>query len=267
MNIKKFLAGTVAGVLMLGALAVPAFAADDVLVSILYPSWEAIGGGGVYSAYYGPLIGDLAVSPGVTTVYDGRESGIIKAGLAFDPSDGIYWDQGLFAFKVPNVDISAFAGQTLSYVVQNETGTNPVWVRIRLTNGTQYQFVPTTNPTSWHTVDAATEQWQLMDGDGNATGPLMTLSEVATANLGVKVDRVYLTLGMGNSYNVEPGVGTVAWVDKVTIGGVTYDFVVAPTTKDECKEEGWESFESLTFKNQGECVSYVQSNENAGKRE
>jgi hypothetical protein len=139
-------------------------------------------------------------------------------------------DEGLLAFQVNNVNLSTFASQALTYDVQNQTGTNPVWVRIRLVGGTQYQFIPTTNPAGWHTVNAADGQWQLMDNNGNGVGSLMTLSQVATANSGAQVDRVYLTLGMGDSYNVSSGVGTVAWVDTVTIGGTTYNFVTAPPT-------------------------------------
>lgn len=40
----------------------------------------------------------------------------------------------------------------------------------------------------------------------------------------------------------------------------------SPTSKDECKDEGWMDFTNPEFRNQGDCVSYVQSNENAGKR-
>lgn len=36
-----------------------------------------------------------------------------------------------------------------------------------------------------------------------------------------------------------------------------------PTDKNECKKGGWEGFMNWLFKNQGDCVSYVQSNENA----
>jgi len=45
----------------------------------------------------------------------------------------------------------------------------------------------------------------------------------------------------------------------------TREFVVSnpPSDKDECKKGGWETFTNPTFKNQGDCVSYVQSNENA----
>jgi len=40
-----------------------------------------------------------------------------------------------------------------------------------------------------------------------------------------------------------------------------------PGDKDECKKGGWETFGSLGFRNQGDCVSYLMSNENAGKTE
>ena len=30
-----------------------------------------------------------------------------------------------------------------------------------------------------------------------------------------------------------------------------------PTSKDQCKKNGWKSFNNPTFKNQGDCVSYV----------
>jgi hypothetical protein len=36
-----------------------------------------------------------------------------------------------------------------------------------------------------------------------------------------------------------------------------------PVEKDQCKKDGWMTFNNPTFKNQGDCVSYVQSNANA----
>jgi hypothetical protein len=39
-----------------------------------------------------------------------------------------------------------------------------------------------------------------------------------------------------------------------------------PVDKNECKKDGWKTFNNPTFKNQGDCVSYVQSNGHAGKR-
>lgn len=39
-----------------------------------------------------------------------------------------------------------------------------------------------------------------------------------------------------------------------------------PLTMDECKKGGWMTFNNPSFKNQGECVSYVQANPNSGKK-
>lgn len=36
-----------------------------------------------------------------------------------------------------------------------------------------------------------------------------------------------------------------------------------PTEKSQCKDDGWKAFNNPPFKNQGDCVSYVQSNEHA----
>lgn len=46
---------------------------------------------------------------------------------------------------------------------------------------------------------------------------------------------------------------------------LTREFVVSdsPTDKNECKKGGWMDFEYPAFRNQGDCVSYVQSNEHA----
>ena len=221
---------------LLIAATAPAFAAAPVLVCNLQPDYAAVGGGGVYSAYYGPP-DYLAVSPGATAVYDGREAGIIKAGLTPDPGDGNYWDEGLFAFK-PTVTIDAFAAGTLTYIVENQAGVNPVWMTIEIDTGTvgvradntAYQFVPTPNPPGWNTFNAGAGQWLQWTTytSGITTGSPMTLSAIAAANTGLDVVRTYLRLGMGNSYN-NGGTGTIAWVDKTTLGGVTYDFVVSCT--------------------------------------
>lgn len=47
---------------------------------------------------------------------------------------------------------------------------------------------------------------------------------------------------------------------------VTPPVLTTPTDKNQCKDGGWTTFNNPTFKNQGECVSYVQANPKAGKR-
>jgi hypothetical protein len=216
--------------------AVPAQATPPpapVFVYYLVPNWTLPGGGGVFSAYIGPPAYDY-VSPGSTQLYDGREAGIIKAGLNVD-SDGHYWDEGLFAFK-PNVTINDFASMPLTYDVENQYGENPVWMTIEIDTGvvgdrndnTIYQFVPPHYASGWHTIDAGAGEWQKWNNNnGDVTGnPKISLADIAVANTGLNVVRAYLRLGMGDSYHGAAGLGTVAWVDKATIGGVTYDFAV-----------------------------------------
>ena len=49
--------------------------------------------------------------------------------------------------------------------------------------------------------------------------------------------------------------GTVAF--KIT---ATPALVAPPTSKDQCKNDGWKTFNNPAFVNQGGCVSYVESN-------
>jgi len=51
-------------------------------------------------------------------------------------------------------------------------------------------------------------------------------------------------------------------VIRVTINNVP-DLIGPPVDKNECKKNGWKTLNNPFFKNQGDCVSYIQSNENA----
>lgn len=201
-----------------------------VKVPTLQPSWFW----GVYSAYYGPP-DYLPMSPGDTRVYLGREAGVIKAGLVADPDDN-YWDQGLFGFR-PVVDIDGLATRPLTYDVVNECGTRPVWMTIELdtgelgtrTDNVVFQFVPPSyaDAEDYYTVEAGAGKWlQWNNNYGDTTGSSpMTLKDIASDYPGLPVVTACLRLGMGSSYHDKEN-GTVAWVDRAVIGGVTYDFVV-----------------------------------------
>lgn len=65
-------------------------------------------------------------------------------------------------------------------------------------------------------------------------------------------------------------IGLDGYLDNVVVTTaadvITYDFepmgedpTGVPLTKDECKNGGWMDFENPTFKNQGQCVSFVAS--------
>jgi hypothetical protein len=49
--------------------------------------------------------------------------------------------------------------------------------------------------------------------------------------------------------------GTVAF--RIT---ATPTLVGPPTSKDQCKDDGWKSFNNPAFENQGNCVSFFESN-------
>ena len=202
---------------------------QPVLIDNLQPSWTAPGGGGVFSAYRAAGT-DSFESPGATALHDGREAGIIKAGLTTAAGD---WDEGLFGFK-PTGTINDFAAQPLTYDVENQEGSNPVWMTIEIDTGTPgdrsdnttYQHVPPPYGAGWHTVDAGAGQWQKWDdNNGTVTQAPISLAEVVSANTGLDIVRAYLRLGMGDSYQ-GTGNGTIGWVDQASIGGVVYDFVV-----------------------------------------
>lgn len=61
-------------------------------------------------------------------------------------------------------------------------------------------------------------------------------------------------------FSLGSGVKGDGIIDSLTFGGTTYTFGEAPaevvlTSKEQCKDGGWETSTNPTFRNQGECVS------------
>lgn len=65
-----------------------------------------------------------------------------------------------------------------------------------------------------------------------------------------------------DGYWAIPGGVQTVLTDNVLINNDIYTFE-PPPNKNDCKKDGWKTFTDPTFKNQGDCVSYFQSNENA----
>ena len=106
----------------------------------------------------------------------------------------------------------------------------------------------------------------VIDTDSNkfvATIPVGTFpSGVATTPDGT---RAYVTNAGSNSVSV---IDTATNSVETTFGVGTYPYGVAihtlgigpPTTTDQCKKGGWQTFNvPRTFKNQGDCVSFVNT--------
>ncbi|MCC2630712.1 MAG: hypothetical protein K0S38_521 [Candidatus Paceibacter sp.] len=70
-------------------------------------------------------------------------------------------------------------------------------------------------------------------------------------------DAVVVGFGVNIGSN-NPGYDV--YTDGVTFNGTTYNFELVqpgPTSKDQCKDGGWQTFTDPAFKNQGQCVSSV----------
>lgn len=71
-------------------------------------------------------------------------------------------------------------------------------------------------------------------------------------------------LAPGDACYIDVGSDLVVWTTHFS--SYTGTIPPAPTAKDQCKNGGWQTFTNLHFKNQGQCVSYVQANEKADKK-
>ncbi len=72
------------------------------------------------------------------------------------------------------------------------------------------------------------------------------------------VDSVLFRTG-GTAAPATAGKGFV--IDNLTL--VSGPVLTSPTNKDQCKSDGWKTFNNPVFKNQGDCVSYVESSAKA----
>jgi hypothetical protein len=114
-------------------------------------------------------------------------------------------------------------------------------------------------PGAWQTWDV--DQGQLWSSRTVTSGtcavvagaggpPFYTLAGLQAACPNAVVVGFGVNVGTFNpSYDVE--------TDLVDFNGTVYDFQLAPTSKEQCKNGGWQSYTNPTFKNQGDCVSYV----------
>jgi hypothetical protein len=96
----------------------------------------------------------------------------------------------------------------------------------------------------------------VVNGDGSATYTFNATTIAALA-------QVPFPTGTITSVDVLIDVQGSADLTSITFNGVTQVPVVAqvgpPTSKNACKDGGWKTFNHPTFKNQGQCVSFVAS--------
>jgi len=99
-----------------------------------------------------------------------------------------------------------------------------------------------------------------MNADGTATYTF-TAATIAAGG-----GQVPVPTGTITSAEVLIDVTGTADVSNITFNGTAQVPVVGPpTSKAQCKKGGWKSFTNPTFKNQGQCVSFVVHHTQHGK--
>lgn len=122
----------------------------------------------------------------------------------------------------------------------------------------RFDFVPESGSTDDFTTKTV-EPSDVASTVGGGTGCPATLADMPDGSW----LRAF-TINVGDTSANDTGVG--GYLDNVTatVDGktTTWDFEVPLQVKDDCKDGGWETY---GFTNQGECVSALQANPNAGK--
>jgi hypothetical protein len=157
-------------------------------------------------------------------------------------------------------------GAAVSYQLNIDLWGIPDWT-------TAFVFDPASNGSVVH------DTWQEWDVDngrfwandsvppivviGAGNEPFYTLGELKAAYPYAVVHSFGVYAGTFDpSYNVGDSKQNLNLeTDGIRFNGVTYDFEAAPTlatTKDQCKDGGWMTFQNA-YKNQGQCVSSIVS--------
>lgn len=134
----------------------------------------------------------------------------------------------------------------------------------------RYSVAPTTGSTTdWTTVTF--DPTQVYPVATHGTSPFACPSVPADMDLSSAGSTIRVfSLNVGDTSANDTGLDGYLDNVVVSIAGDTtindFEPALTPSDKNECKNGGWMTFNTPMFDNQGQCVSYVQANENAGKR-
>jgi|SRR3989344_202754 len=245
MNIKKFLIGTAISTIMLGVFATGVFAA---------PSFTLFGGASNVAGEIS-LVSDLSNVDPADDFSGIRFDGTLPATLA-----------GLATLSVDyNVTDDDCAGGSPRFQVRVDmdmdgvvsAGDKNVFVYL----GPLPSFTGCT-PNTWVSSGNLVTDPDLRWDTGQVGGTFYdSYANATTLTAGKSVLRISLVV---DSAWVFGDSEQTVLVDNAVINSESYDFtLLTPSNKDECKNGGWMSFNYPFFKNQGDCVSYVQSNVHA----
>lgn len=315
MNIKKFLVGSAAGALMLGALIVPAFA-DSVSVNFENPpytlgtingqdGWSSLGSAGSGCAVYDHAVSgslstagfgsqSLRISNAVVSgcfsdqtfskslIDEAGETGAINSGFSGGIRQKHFEAQFSLASAVPgsqqtglymSVSPDRGDGARMSYLrFEDNLGGIDVFFDDYSSGAFNENLVATLDRTKTHTIKFSMD---FVDGPANDVVKIYIDGVLVKTGTSWEdyfrdwqpliapptVDSLLFRTGGGVGNEAPATLGFGFLVDNLSLlsGPI---LVGPPTNKDQCKKDGWRSFNNPSFKNQGQCVSYVEKHSN-----
>lgn len=285
MNIKKILVGSVASVIMFGAAVFPAFAANffngfETDTAGWFPNGAgtitrvASGTNGITSAD-GSYHAEVVVGPdfnGVFTRWGGYEGTFPTNGYVTKVDVYIDMAENPTIGTDKRFDFSSAINTTDPNVHRRDfifhLGTDPLvagqWKASVSNNAPGWPSNPARSPiiitdSGWYTLRST-----FQDNGSGVLEVVMDILDSSDAVIGSwtlsdPTDVIGVTVG-GNRYGwfVTSDFGFLA-IDNSEKRDIV-PVVGPPTNKDQCKKDGWKTFNNPSFKNQGQCVSYTNHN-------
>ena len=123
-------------------------------------------------------------------------------------------------------------------------------------------------PETWQSWSPLDGVWWASGAPGNALCPQSnpcTWAAVLAAfpNAGIRTTAGNINFKVGGPWtggftgNVDAFIIGVNGEETVFNFEAQEPLVAPPTTKDQCKNDGWQTFNNPSFKNQGQCIKYV----------
>ena len=196
--------------------------------------------------------------------------------IAANPSDKFIAENFL---RTPVADVSSIAYDFLIAGNGTTASANQFYLNVYTTidNSTRfydcrYDYVPTTGSTSNFTTATfnATDIPVLVTRRGTADPATPTPCPTTLAGMPAGSYIRAFSISVGDTSASDTGLA--GYLDKVVVaktsGTTTYDFeptVGPPTNKDQCKNDGWKTFNNPSFKNEGKCIDYVKDHSAPGE--
>lgn len=168
-------------------------------------------------------------------------------------------------FGVVNYDtgLGQLKGYTAGFGVSNATFASSTSVVVQLYSGATLLQTNTAILSKFNADITGTQFSSPFDVSGTfdyATDGYWTNVRESQYGQSVPATKVVATVTLLN--------GQVVTAENTNLVGNPVTIYPTPSTltnKNQCKNNGWKKFTNPSFKNQGQCVSYLQSNEKAGK--